>query len=426
MLVTPKNLDVYNYSGGSNSWYDLEIFAYGDVVDYSDPYYYEEYYYDDYYEEYDPFYDYDYDVSYDDYFYSDYFYGDDFYNEDYDNYIANTPDDRFEDNDEFDTAATLNLDSQSQWNDLIVNVGDADWYRFNLPREGKAGDEISIDFLHADGDVDMALYDADGNWVDGSGSVDDGETIFLDGLAAGDYYLDVYGYAGASNDYSLSISSAGDALEENDTFEDARRLIVTENRSSWSDLSIESGDDDWYSFTLPNAPSVGDTITVDFDHELGDLDIALYDSQNRIITGSAGVGNSETIALDNLDLNTESTYYLQVYGYAEASNPNYELTVDIIPSTTTESTSDRFEDNDTYGDASLLNSEIPDTGIKTWDNLSIESDDADWYHFTLAQEGEVDNEVSLDFSHDVGDLDMALYSVDEPDYPLYYSGGTSD
>ena len=414
-------LEVYNYSGTSNSWYDVSIFAYGEV-DYDDPYYYEEYFYDDYYDDYDPIYDYDY--VYEDFYLDDYFYGDDFYDDNYNDYIANAPDDRFEDNDEMATAANLNLNAQTEWGDLIVNMADADWYRFNLSGEGKPGDEVSIDFLHANGDLDMVLHDAEGNWIDGSYGVQDGETIDLEGLPAGDYYLDVYGYAGASNDYSLSVvARGGDALEENDTFADAKELIVTDTRSSWTELSIESGDDDWYNFTLPNLPTAGDEISIEFDHELGDLDIALYDSRNRIIAASTGTSNSETISLEGLELNTESVYYLEVYGYAGASNPEYDLNIEIFPEQDSGITSDRFEENDASSEATLL--EFP-SGDKTWENLSIEPEDADWYRFNLPQEGTDSNEVSIDFAHDAGDLDLALYSVDDPEYALYYSAGTDD
>ena len=414
-------LQVYNYSGASNSWYDVNIYAYGEA-DYNDPYYYEEYFYDDYYDYYDPIYDYDY--VYDDFYYDDYFYGEDFYDDNYNNYIANAADDRFEDNDEMATAALLNLNAQSEWSNLIINMADADWYRFTLNGEGKPGDEVSLDFLHGNGDLDMTLYDADGNWIDGSYGVQDGETIDLEGLPAGDYYLDVYGYAGASNDYSLGVTArGGDALEENDTFADARELIVTDTRSRWTELSIESGDDDWYNFTLPNLPTSGDEISIEFDHQLGDLDIALYDSRNRVIATSTGVSNSETISLAGLGLNTESVYYLQVYGYAGASNPEYDLNIEVFPQADS-NTSDRFEDNDASSAATLL--ELP-SGDKTWSDLTIDAaGDADWYRFNLPQEGTEDNQVQIDFAHNVGDLDLALYSVDNPTYAIYYSAGVDD
>ena len=66
--------------------------------------------------------------------------------------------------------------------------------------------DISIAFDGANKDLDIDLYDASYNWVDGSYGVEGSEEISLVGLEAGEYYLHIYEYDEAAvADYGLSV-----------------------------------------------------------------------------------------------------------------------------------------------------------------------------------------------------------------------------
>ena len=83
---------------------------------------------------------------------------------------------------------------------------DDDWYGFRLV----AGGNVRLDLLltHADGDLDLELYDGMGARVGVSAGTSDVEVI--EGvLAAGEYRVRVFGYEGASGGYSLFRTTGG-------------------------------------------------------------------------------------------------------------------------------------------------------------------------------------------------------------------------
>ena len=96
----------------------------------------------------------------------------------------------------------------------------ADWYKFRMGATGTAADVVRIDFLNSHGNLDLVVYAADGTTVVGSSTgTGDSETVNLNGLPAGYYYVKVYGYQGAANsNYTLTIAPISpDAYEDNDS-----------------------------------------------------------------------------------------------------------------------------------------------------------------------------------------------------------------
>jgi|GEM_PF-2669362 len=55
--------------------------------------------------------------------------------------------------------------------DLSIGEDDSDWFHFTLGSEAVAGDALRIDFNHALGDLDLALYDASGAQSTSAGCV---------------------------------------------------------------------------------------------------------------------------------------------------------------------------------------------------------------------------------------------------------------
>jgi hypothetical protein len=316
-------------------------------------------------------------------------------------------DDRFEENDDFGSAHNFGVISGTQTEDnLVILSDDGDWYRFTLSSTGVAGNQVAINFDGSLGDLDLQLYNSTNNLISGSYSVSNSESVNLLGLIAGDYYARVYGYARSENpNYSLTINAPSegttivdDQFEENDTFSTAHAFPVTNTNITERNLIITPNDADWYSFQLNN-PASGSEVYIEFEHGLGDLDLALYDSSQQIVAISKGVSNREAISLSGL---SDGTYYVHVYGYGEASNPNYTLNIN-APSASV-SQDDRLEANDNFDQATDLGSQSRgETG------LTIVSENPDYFKFELTQTGTLNDQILLNFTHAFGDLDINLY-----------------
>ncbi len=88
----------------------------------------------------------------------------------------------------------------------IHNSTDRDWFSFTTTASGTSNDQVRIDFPTA-GDLDIRLYDANGTQIGISQGSGPSETISLSGRAAGTYFLEVYGYNGATGAYSATITA---------------------------------------------------------------------------------------------------------------------------------------------------------------------------------------------------------------------------
>ncbi|MDB9460565.1 PPC domain-containing protein, partial [Dolichospermum circinale CS-545/17] len=114
--------------------------------------------------------------------------------------------DQFEPNNTQSAAASLGSVSQS-WSNLTINSStDEDWFKITLLATGTSSNYVKINFPGSSGDIDLKLYQADGTYITGSTGTGNEELISLAGLAAGNYFVQVYGYNGATNTYSLQTS----------------------------------------------------------------------------------------------------------------------------------------------------------------------------------------------------------------------------
>jgi len=70
------------------------------------------------------------------------------------------------------------------------------------------GDELEVtaNFDHDEGDLDLDLFDPSGSRVDRSSSVTDDESISVTASQSGTYTIDVYGWSDASNEYTLEVT----------------------------------------------------------------------------------------------------------------------------------------------------------------------------------------------------------------------------
>lgn len=106
--------------------------------------------------------------------------------------------DTFQGNDDRDHAASV---VPGTYPGLRICSGEEDWF---VLEPADTGHSVIVAFLHAEGDLDLELYDPDGEQVAFSnGSADEEEvTVGPDPAAA---YLRVFGYNNATNEYTLRI-----------------------------------------------------------------------------------------------------------------------------------------------------------------------------------------------------------------------------
>ncbi|RMG14672.1 MAG: hypothetical protein D6729_13415 [Deltaproteobacteria bacterium] len=82
---------------------------------------------------------------------------------------------------------------------LRVCEDEHDWFTVFVSGEV----EVSIAFSHAEGDLDLGVYDASGEPLASSASTSNEERVTV--TADGQIFIEVYGYLGAAADYSLTI-----------------------------------------------------------------------------------------------------------------------------------------------------------------------------------------------------------------------------
>jgi hypothetical protein len=116
-------------------------------------------------------------------------------------------DDAFENNDTLSTAYNMGTLTSAQTISPLVMADSADWFRFTTSATGTSSSSVSISFSNSQGNLQLALYNSSGSQISSSLGTGNSETVSLNGLAAGTYYVDVFGNAGATNpNYSLTVT----------------------------------------------------------------------------------------------------------------------------------------------------------------------------------------------------------------------------
>lgn len=116
-------------------------------------------------------------------------------------------DDAYEENDSLAAAYNLGtLTSTRQITGLQMRDS-ADWFRFTTSFTGTTSHSVAISFTHSQGDLDLKLFNSSGTQIGASTGTGNSETISMNGLVAGTYYVQVYGYNGVQNpSYTLTIT----------------------------------------------------------------------------------------------------------------------------------------------------------------------------------------------------------------------------
>jgi Ca2+-binding RTX toxin-like protein len=242
------------------------------------------------------------------------------------------------------------------WSGLSVQASDQDWFKFKTIGTGVTGHSISLEFDNTQGDLQLELYDKNGNKIGSSLSNSNRERISLAGRIADFYYLKVFGKDNTvtNPNYSLIIDAPQIAQsdwidktsQKNETQITAYDLRTINDTLLLGSLSIHPNtDQDWYKFTLAKNAVAGQVARIDFNHFEGNLQLELFDANGvRIGQPANSDKNFEEISLAG---RSAGTYYLKVSGVNNATNPEYSLTVNGRP----ELRADRTEPNNTPAQA---------------------------------------------------------------------------
>ncbi|MBN1515317.1 pre-peptidase C-terminal domain-containing protein, partial [Candidatus Sumerlaeota bacterium] len=309
-----------------------------------------------------------------------------------------------DDNDSLTSATDLTAFQNgclSQINGLGIQ-GDTDVFKIAVP-EGMARLNVTATFTHADGNIDIELLNSSGTSIAVSNSTEDTESIGVANPAAGEYYIVVTG-DNNGNEYDLCWESLPEDNYDNNSMEDAFDLTPFEEQllSEVDGEGVQVGED-WYIITLPPGVTLLD-VQAFFDHEGGDINIALLDSTGTTVAVSNSTTDDEQILVTNP---ASGTYYVVVTG--DDSGNTYDLTWDMH-------FDDAYEGDDgnniqanaydaTLGDNNDTNGS--ENQLSYIDGMGVQLND-DWYHISVDENS---NFLSIDaiFEHAGGNIDIQLY-----------------
>ncbi|MHA1273216.1 MAG: PPC domain-containing protein [Promethearchaeota archaeon] len=312
-------------------------------------------------------------------------------------------DDSYEENDDFANAKKL---SEGIYKNL--KCWDDDWFYIN----GTSGDSlnITIKFTHANGDLDLCVYDPSLTLIGNSSSTTDNEQVLYNMTSNGYYYIYIYKKSsGDNNNYDLIIQIkppgiSDDSYEENDNFIDAKQLTAgTYN-------NLKCFDDDWYYISVSENNNLN--ITIKYSYINGDLDLELYDSSQTLLDSSTSTTDDESISYD-ITSGNGGNYYFRVYKKNPSDNNSYIL---IISINSIQPSDDSFEENDNIFEAAPINA-------GTYTDLNCSDDD--YYSIDLNAGDTII--VQIIFINFMGNLDLYFCKLDFiTEIILNYSTSTTD
>ena len=287
--------------------------------------------------------------------------------------------DRFEPNDFESTAADLGtLGSRTEAGLTVHESFDDDYFSFVAAASGPA--TVGITFSHAQGDLDLRLYDDNLNVFELGTSSDDNEQVTADLVAGETYYVAVAGL-GDTNTYDLSIAAGGDGggggllpdrFEENDSSTNATNLGTLGSLSETGLTIDKPNDDDYLGFVAGESGPY--TIELSFSHADGDLDLALYEQSGALIDSSLSTTDNESVTAT---LVAGRIYGVLVTGLGNTNT--YDLAIASDPFAP-----DRFEPND----SGLAPADLGVLGSRAEQGLTLgQGDPRDWYGFTAQHTG---------------------------------------
>ncbi|MDC0497473.1 hypothetical protein OAN72_00715 [bacterium] len=360
-----------------------------------------------------------------------------------------TPDDQYEDNDLIGDAFEI-TDSEGAPIDAIQF--DEDWFEIEV-EPGHIRVFFDLDFINAEGDLNLAIFNSDEEELMSVDTEEDGENIILPINPFGNdpqyFYIRVAG-SGVGSAYQLTW----DATKE-DNFEGENGNNVIENASDallgseGQRISSTIGyagavNDDWYTIPI-NAGDDGVVIELFYEHtEEVNIEMELFTAVIEDPEEGLFVGSGTFLRRSTGDAGVErihytgsagQTYYLRVYGSNSAkpydliwnsySEDNLEIGVE------TGNTPQNPPDNDnpeTPRGLMLPRENISTRGTRDLEFIKLEGVtqlDEDWYVVEVFS-GEDIFILEIEFEHAQGDIDMALYLRVDGEYTLIDKADSQD
>jgi len=298
----------------------------------------------------------------------------------------------------------------------IDSAQDQDWFRFELQDWGQSDDYFSVTgFQHSNIDMQIEIYDSDLNSLRSSNGTGYYESVSLSGLPYGSYFLKVYDSGVFDDATSYKLFGTGPSGPLTDRFEpnnDPNNAHTVASSVQYWDLYIRPNDFDAFKFTLTRTATAADNIHLNFDHSIGDLELAIYDSEINYVTGSYTVDDTEALSLAG---QSPGTYYALVFGATAEITGSYSISFtlpDVIPA-------DIYEDNDFAAQAHDLGSFATPMRLT---GLTIDQiNDDDWFKFELTEWGRAQDFVEIDFKHSEADLALELLYEYESEFYSWFS-----
>lgn len=254
--------------------------------------------------------------------------------------LAGGSDDAYDNN---DSCAAARAMTAGTYNGLVVKRytgGDEDWYSFNLAAGATL--TVTLNFTHANGDVDMQLYDVCGGSVLRSSTGTGNSETFAQpnsGASAVTYLLRVYLANDTRNTYSMTLSTGGGGGGSNDTCANAVAVVNGGTYSGSTAAATRDGSascgsssttrDVWYKYT---APAAG-TLRVDSCGSAYDTVVSLHSAcvgtSSNQLTCNDDCGGTPCGGLNSCVTRAVTggvTYYIRVSGY-NGANGSFTLHV---------------------------------------------------------------------------------------------------
>lgn len=203
--------------------------------------------------------------------------------------------DAFEPNDSRNNAAEVVIDAT---NNATIARGDVDFYAVSVPNGGTLN--IDVGFRHAEGDIDVTVYNERGDKLGSGTSTDDNERVTIGHGTAARFIVEVtlYGNGAGARAQSYTFKAGhvraggaqagGDAYEPNDSAAAAAAI----NAGRVEGLT-HCGDADFFSFSVARAGT--SSVRLDFTHAQGDLDLRVLNANGDRVATAAGTTDSELV-----------------------------------------------------------------------------------------------------------------------------------
>lgn len=305
--------------------------------------------------------------------------------------------DPFENNDSAGDSSPIGTGSYG----LLVCTGDDDWFEYDI----LAGETIQIDltFPHNQGNIDLFLYGnrSTTSTVAESRSFSDNESVTY--TSPRDQTLKWRVTTSTNNvqaPYTMDVTTTpapgcvDDAFAPNGDSSSAPTIDVP---GLYRALSFCEGTEDWFQVQLETEPFEA---FLNFTHNVGNLDITVYDSTMTEVGTSTTTSDDESVQFTPA---AAGAYFIRVFS-PERARVSYDLMLyanGVGPADRV--CPDEFENNDTFVTAKAL-------PLGLTENLQLcngNPTDPDYYSVFVPSGATLDVEVL--FAHTNGDINARLY-----------------